>query len=411
MEHSAATTLATTRTTGLAAPIAPPGAPASLAAAIAQLLPHVPEVLLAPAAAAAILQAMRSAPRAIGPVLYLETRLAPGNAPVDVVAMVDRASAHAHQREPHPADAGWNSLARLVHRWLTDHASPLAAIDHLWYEYDVDPQRDAGAPGVFVSFGEQEPFARPWQADTRASTTATLLDVLGVDPVAAVRSTVAHILDALPANVSCPHLGVMHGRPHTPVRLCLVGLHGRARAEFLRTIGWPGDVAALEARLARLEASRPVGPWHRAGMLHLDLADGVLPRLGIEYMHDRIAQVHGRFDEQAFLEAIVADGLASAEKVAALAAWPGHALWRDHRVLPERAAGVHATAIGRRATPVTRHVCIRRLNHVKLVVNEGRWEAKGYLSATSHPLDAHGRLVPFDAPRDDGPADRSPHLA
>jgi hypothetical protein len=82
----------------------------------------------------------------------------------------------------------------------------------------------------------------------------------------------------------------------------------------------------------------------------------------MEYVFGRDAQLRGRLPDACFLDHLVRQGLCTPEHLAGLASFPGVSLER----LPHE---------------LWRSVLVRRVNHVKLVLDGGRKpEAKGYLS-------------------------------
>jgi hypothetical protein len=103
------------------------------------------------------------------------------------------------------------------------------------------------------------------------------------------------------------------------------------------------------------------------GYVHLDARDdGAGPRLGVEVPLQRRAQLEGSLRESAWVRSL-AGPAAAAEKVEALHAWPG---WTA-AVLPHQP---------------WRSLLVRRVNHVKLVFQEGcAPQAKAYLAVRHTP--------------------------
>ena len=95
-------------------------------------------------------------------------------------------------------------------------------------------------------------------------------------------------------------------------------------------------------------------------LLHVDVWDAVKPRMGMEFFFARRPQFVGCFEEDGFLDQLVAMQLCTPEKRDALLTWPGStALSFPHAFWPT--------------------VLQRRVNHVKLVCTPEAVVAKAYL--------------------------------
>jgi hypothetical protein len=147
-------------------------------------------------------------------------------------------------------------------------------------------------------------------------------------------------------------VALLLSRRREAVRVCIMGLPPAELPRYLRAVGWSGSLGALA------DVTAPLGD---AAIVHLDLGERVLPTIGLEYVFARPSQVRGRIVETALLDALVERGLCDPAKRAGLERWPGVSLAR----LPHE---------------LWRSLVLRRLNHVKVVYEEGRpLEAKAYL--------------------------------
>ena len=155
------------------------------------------------------------------------------------------------------------------------------------------------------------------------------------------------------------YAGLFPGRGDGAVRVCAAGVGSAALRGYLRRAGWPGEAARVMDALGGADH----GPV--PGYAHLDARDGGAgPRLGVEVPLQRRAQLEGALRESAWVRAL--EG-AAPEKVEALHTWPG---WTA-AVLPHQP---------------WRSLLVRRVNHVKLVFQEGcAPQAKAYLAARHTP--------------------------
>lgn len=361
-----------------------------LAAAAARLDP----ALVGPAASARVAATLARLPAALSDLAYLEVRL-DARPTVDLVLHVAAAARPLLVAGPpwpgladwSPDAPAWARVAALARAWRGDDPALAALVHHLWLEFDLDgaehPAPPALPPGVFACFGELRPAehapARWAHAARRALATLVganaggpaavdgpdgVVSAAGATPMALPAALAAPLdacLAALPAAAYLPYVGAMLGRGRESARLCVVGLDAPALAAYLRAVGWARD-ARLDATLGALVAAQPAGPLHGVGMLHLDVARDGPWRAGFEFGFQRAPQRAGRLAEEALLAALIAAGLARADKVRALARWPGGAAVRTAGAAP--------------------CVVARRVNHVKLVARPGHpLEAKVYLAA------------------------------
>lgn len=359
----------------------------SLADTLDCLSAHLPEALVSPDSYAATRAVAAQLPAALTRWTYLEARLGGRPAPLDLIVEVDGSGRDiltgANPALALPprlrAEPSWRRVAELCRRWA-DPRDPLRAwIECLWLEFDVG-DRPAGAPalpGVFVGFTPAA-HAEGSAAERAARARAALEALLG----RAVESPAAAVLHrcfaALPAGASVLYGGSLLPRGDGALRLCATDIPGRELPRWLADAGWPGSPAALRELLDDLDAVRHGAFARDPALVHVDVGpDGVRPRLGLEYVFGRREQARGTLPDAAFLRRLSALGLCTEEEAAALAGFPGC----ETRQLPHE---------------LWRSLVVRRVNHVKLVVEPGRPpSAKGYLVLhnryTSRPVAATGR--------------------
>ena len=338
--------------------------------ALARIAPHVPPALVPPRAFAEATALASQLPAALSNWLYLECRLAASAAQTDLAVNVER-----HQRElllglssaPLPAPftrhPAWERVRQLATQWADPASALHEALEGVWLEFDADTPAP-GVPAVFADFlRAPDPLAG---IEGRAGPAEEAVAVLGGGGVrAATALTLRRCSAELPAGAHLLYAGVMLSRADHRVRLCVYGLGAEALLPYLRAVGWPGsphEIAALTAQLAGAAADRCA-----PSVLHLDLGDGVLGRLGLEYSLARPDQLRGRVREAPLLDRLVALGLCTPEKRDALLRYPGY-------------------EVGVMAHELWPSVIMRRVNHLKVVWAPGCGvEAKAYLCVEHQP--------------------------
>ncbi len=348
---------------------------------------HVPAVLVSPDALSGLLAVCGSLPAAVTHGIYLECRLS-AEARVDLVLQVDErgrailAGANPAVRLPRQlrAHPHWERVRRLCARWADTGSALAGGARGVWLEFDTPGAHETAGiplPGVFVKLEPSGP----------AGPERGLEDVLaahpGITPGPGSVRALHGCVGELPAGAHVSYLGSFAPRGTDAVRVCLVGIGEDVLPAYLARIGWPGDPGAL-AELLRSVGEADGRRLHPGpGMLHLDVGgDGVQPRIGLEYVLERGGQIRGRLRETEFLDRLVELGLCTAAKRDGLLAWPGYSFENfAHELWPS--------------------LVKRRVNHVKLVYEEGRPPgAKGYLCAFSEFYDrrkpqeeSHGRAA------------------
>ena len=349
-----------------------------LTQAIDEAAKDVPALLWSPSAVRNMKSVVERFPevraRTIGParlgVFGLEVRLAEGAEQVDltfpilgedreVIVSLGRDSSEGGWLREDPL---WARVWQLCCRWADPETLLGQHVKLLWFELDVDGQTGEGslpAPGIFVRF---KPETTP--GASRETWRQILSDVLlllgGREAQPALLEHFDLCLRSLPPGAFVQYIGLMLARGGDTVRFVFADLSEPDLPAFLNAVGWPGRSSGLPDLLKDVTTSGGEMLHQGAGALQLDIGPpGVLPRLGLEYVLDRSAQVEGGIRERRFLEHLVERSLCSAEKLAALLELPGRSLevWRD----------------------LCRVGHSRQVHHIKLVVgSEGVSEAKAY---------------------------------
>ncbi len=355
----------------------------SLAGVFDRMRPHLPEALVPPPAFERLRALASTLPGTLTNRIYIECRLADGEERVDVVIGVHEPNRPVLQAASSVAFAlpglgvvdhpVWRGARRFCDAW-SDAARPYRdGVHGIWLEFDLDASHAAGGdhvPGVFVSFDTSVLEGRMPVEAAIASLEIVKQRRLAPD----VRRALVACLDRLESPAYLAYLGVMFPRGDEAVRVCVMGLGGDRLIAYLRAIGWPGSTAALSRQLDSLRCDDLPDPARTVAMLHFDVADRVGKRLGFEFCFDRRSQLGGRLLEDGVLRRLGALHLCSPSKREALHAWLGRSVETfDHECWPS--------------------VALRRVNHVKVTVEDGVLEAKTYLSVFYGALPGRRRLA------------------
>lgn len=249
-------------------------------------------------------------------------------------------------QEQESGPGAWGLIRRFFQEWTAPDSVLGRTVHNGWLEFDLIPgAQETAVPSLFY-FGLRE-------ADGWDLAVADGLERLGCELQSAVQRRLQHCFEALPAGAHLFQVGVALGRRTETIRLCVRGLACDQAPAYLADAGWSGDrMEPLIRLLSQLSGLVP------RIALHLDVADLVLPKVGIECWPEEQPPYSALAVWRQFLRHLVEMGLCVPEKSAALLAWPGHA---------EREI-------------VWPGVFIRALSHAKVVWRPDRaLEAKVYL--------------------------------
>jgi hypothetical protein len=269
----------------------------------------------------------------------LEARLIPGTFPVDLSLRL-RNLREAPKELP-------SSIRDFLTQWAVPEG-PLSLIRSVWLEFDLD--REEPEPIVCAKLPR---FPDPgWLMEV-------LLPALQGHPIhEPQRGLILACLQALPEPATLLYVFDLRARGSDAVRLEIFGLEPAAMLGYLQDMA-PEMVPAVEPVASLFEG---VERLH----LSFDVADKILPRIGLEGSYPRQPSREPRWS--ALLESLVDRTLCSPAKRDALLAWPGYdTFWTAPLHWP-------VTELGPRGA------CIRFLSHLKVVCGPNRDpEAKAYL--------------------------------
>ena len=333
----------------------------------AAIAPQLPPSLVSADALERMLAVTRQLPAALTRFAYIECRLAANDPQVDVICDInDEGKLIIAGRNPviglpsrlleHPA---WQRIREFCRAWM-DPALPLfKAIRSIWLEFDLDrPPSDVPVPGVLIRF---EGGTYQETSITESQKYLILRDVVlpllldgPVEP--AMRTGLQRTFEHLPPLAQLTEAGVMLQRSVDVVRLCFRKLPEDRLADYLTSIGWDGDLAALATTLKMFSQPAPPGRSRpmEVGYLDVDVGRAVHGTIGLEYFMDTGWQqlVRG-LPEKVWLDRLVDAGLCAPEKRDGLLIWPGYSYARfAHEVWPS--------------------IVLRHVNHIKLVLAPGQ---------------------------------------
>ncbi len=270
----------------------------------------------------------------------------------------------------------WERLRRFGARWDEPGTLLHEEIRDVFLEFDVDgapPQ--VPIPSFFIEYAHE--------AHRRLEALEESLALLWGEPLApAVRARVVACVEALPPETRVSAVGAMFSRRFDGVRLCFHGLGPDTLPDYLERVGWPGERAAVEELLARVS-----GRMERL-TLCLDVSATVLPKVGVEcHLSESLYEADSE-RWALLLQRLVEQGLCLPAKRDALLGWLGHTHTRSH---PESLPG-NLRALSARVGPDALPVFLRRINHLKLVLQPGQPpEAKAYFALIQRWLGYDGR--------------------
>ena len=236
--------------------------------------------------------------------------------------------------------------------------SPLREIvgRKLMLEYDIGPaEAGESLPGMFLRPGERPLIAGGGHADDVRVVSDALVSCLGWERDPREQHNVERAYLAQPGDTRMDSFGVFPSRSPRAIRLAIMGFKSRQEVSaYLRQLGWPGQISAVESVIARFEERANIV---RTGV-NVDVrAEGLGPTLGLTLIvKQRYTRENSRYwldgltDWDPFLEALGHEALVDRDKLGELAGWVS-----KPSVLFAKSG---------------RFVLLRGIHHVKLVIAE-----------------------------------------
>jgi hypothetical protein len=266
----------------------------------------------------------------------------------------------------------WQRIRSFSTEWSNPQSPLFDRVHNMWIEFDVEAVPPSiPVPSVFIgpeNLRSAEPAGdnslMPGHCAWLTDSALPLLLSGELDP--ALRGQIARCLNLLPPGACIFQVGLMLARASRVTRLCVRGVSKAQIIEYLRALDYDTSSGQLHELLDLL------GPWVERIDLDMDVADRVLPKIGLEcYPAADASAIH------LLLNHLVSCGLLTPAKAEALESWRGMA---HQRLTPEiwpRDLLALSGFLGGRA----HSVFARWLHHVKIVYQPGfPLQAKAYLA-------------------------------
>jgi hypothetical protein len=250
-----------------------------------------------------------------------------------------------------------------------DLAGSLAPVRSVWLEFDLDRVTAGESPAPVVCTKLPRGTGPGWLL-------GTLLPALQGGPLSAgQRGLIRACLAALPPAASLLYIFSLRARGSDAVRLEIFGMEPAEILDYLRSM--------IPERASAVERVLPLFDGVESLHLSFDVADAILPRIGIEGSFPRQPSREPRWE--VFFERLIQRDLCSPGKRDAVLAWPGYeTFW----TAPKRWPVAEVGPLG---------ACVRSLSHVKVVCAPDRTpEAKAYL--VFGPLEGSSDGTPESSP-------------
>lgn len=263
-----------------------------------------------------------------------------------------------------PEDSIWATVGRFCRQWIQPETALQEKIHAIWLEFDMNgDETELPRPSIFIGF-EGAGEAVYYQQIAEQAIEPLQEELLS----AAFRQNLFTCFTALSRPANLFSIGLMLARGYDRARVCIGRMPKEKAVGYLQQIGWPGPMAEVE------HVINAVSPLVDEYGLALDVGERVTPKLGLEcYLYESNPQREGRWRH--LIDYFVASGQCAPDKGDALLRWPGR---HFHGVTPAEAMELRTA--GDSLAPRLQNLMIRRLSHLKWVIEPGKpAETKAYL--------------------------------
>ena len=292
---------------------------------IAHARPHIPSGLLDGNTLRHLQDALPALPPACS-IGAFECRLEAGARQVDLEVCLregggGRASLAAGLPEFEDSTRGdprWARTIEFLRSWCHPGSPLFDTVPVVWLELDVDEsETDSAVPFVVFTLDPEAPFANGTMLTERTEgALLTGLNLLAGDELGhSSASTLRRCLLALPSGTRLLHAALRPTVDRDLLRIIL-RMEWRCLTAYLCHLGWRGSSTEQDAWLTR------TCPTTLMSSINLDLADGVGPRIGIEYYFPTQPASDPRW--RTVFDALVEVGACTEERRAQLEAWPSY---------------------------------------------------------------------------------------
>lgn len=265
----------------------------------------------------------------------------------------------------------WRRVCTFFDVWGAPQNAISCTVSNLTLEFDISAaSAEIPVPSIFHDFGAMGrstgELPLPAQQLDAAQQAVKILKERAMDGV--VLRNLRSCIEALPDRAHVVQFGVMTARDTNAFRVCVRLMNPAWARHYLDALDWEGERDGLAGLLGKLDGRIDYV------LLNLDVAGSIRPKIGLEcYLVEGASQLE-RWAH--FLDFLAGEGIAIAAKCQAALGYPGH--------VDVRAAGNRWPPRLRRVSellhPAAVSVFLRRIHHIKLVLEPGRGiEAKVYL--------------------------------
>ncbi len=269
----------------------------------------------------------------------------------------------------------WVHLRAFFREWNRRRCPLNKHMDMVWLEFDLASQPPKPlvpsvwfGPNMDGSEAKITLAKRQTTSDSHRWITETAIPLLLGSPTdQRIADTLFRCICAVPEPGRLYQVGVMLSREQHGLKICLLDTPPRELPEFLKQIGWAGNVEKLRAAISRLLDKANIK------IVQVNVAESVGPKIGLECSFRWFAEPDSTLHLRPFLDDLVSAGHCLPEKRDAILAWLGYAPYM-HEL---KAVGVIGSSFSEAAATTD---LVRTLNHIKVSYQDGRLtDAKAYL--------------------------------
>ncbi len=265
------------------------------------------------------------------------------------------------------ADPNWQQISQFYQHWHTRFQNLELGIKCLGLEFDQDQYLAVSPiPSVFFNLRKSpnetptNPLPGVSKAQQKKSFIDALTQLLGQPLLPKVEKNLRTCIERLPSGARIFLVATMLSRNINIIRFCLIGIQEKDIHGYLHDIGWSGSFTKVDELVSK------VFHYTNTVVLHLDVGQKILPRLGLECYFPKEDKNLSLSNFLSFLES---HKLCNSSKRNALLSWQGKFYGHlYHNLLT--------------------YTFIKELSHIKLVYQDNNHlEAKGYLALLYRDLD------------------------
>jgi len=182
-------------------------------------------------------------------------------------------------------DPFWRNLTAMFAAWTEPGALLAEMIELFWLEFDCGPTAYNTSPNIFFRITEEPGLSRFAQWIRMRQVLDDIYRILfGIDFPAELAETLKHCIESLPVNANLYQTGFMIPRKTEAIRLVLTGFNKENILEYLKKIGWQGEMKVAEEMIAVYAGMFDYSVYN------VYIGQSVLPFFGIEMYYKDMRQ-------------------------------------------------------------------------------------------------------------------------